>query len=221
MAEVWDRSKQSGTNLLMLLAIADFADDDGRAYPSVASLARKCRMKPRNAQTILANLRESGELTIRVGSGPKGTNLYRIPPLQGIAPLQDSAPMQRIAPEGAKDCAYPLQGIAPKPSVNHQEPSDSRAKGSDKSFDTFWERYPRKLAKQSAEKAWRKLKPSGDLLIDLMSALEKQKASPGWLKDSGQFIPYPATWLNDRRWEDEPTLITEAGNQSDLMRGAI
>lgn len=111
----------SATHLLMLLSIADFADDDGRAYPSVASLARKCRMKPRNAQTILAGLRESGELVIRMGEGPKGTNLYR------IQPLQDSAPLQRNAPGGAKDCAYPLQGIAPKPSVNHQEPPKGKA----------------------------------------------------------------------------------------------
>lgn len=122
MAEVWELSRHAGTHLLMLLAIADFADDDGRAYPSVASLSRKCRMKPRNAQTILAGLRESGELVIRMGEGPRGTNLYRIPPLQRIAPLQDSAPLQRNAPGGAKDCAYPLQGIAPKPSVNHHEP---------------------------------------------------------------------------------------------------
>ena len=120
MSEVWEYSRHDGTHLLMLLAIADFADDDGRAYPAVATLARKCRMKPRNAQTILATLRQSGELAIRMGEGPRGTNLYRIPPLQGLAPLQDSAPLQGIARRGAKDCANPLQGLAPKPSVNHQ-----------------------------------------------------------------------------------------------------
>lgn len=126
MAEVWEFSQHSGTHLLLLLAIADFADDNGRAYPSVASLARKCRMKPRNAQTLLASLRESGELVIRNGEGPKGTNLYRIQPLQKLAPLQDSAPLQGIARGGAKACANPLQGIAPKPSMNHQEPLNIR-----------------------------------------------------------------------------------------------
>lgn len=135
MAEAWEFSRHSGTHLLMLLAIADFADDDGRAYPSVASLARKCRMKPRNAQTLLASLRESGELVIRNGEGPKGTNLYRIPPLQRIAPLQDSAPLQGIARRGAKACAKPLQGIAPKPSVNHQEPSTNTSAQKNARFD--------------------------------------------------------------------------------------
>lgn len=120
MAEVWEKSRHSGTSLLMLLAIADFADDDGRAYPAVTSLARKCRMKPRNAQTILASLRASGELVVRHGEGPKGTNLYRIPPLQSLAPMQANAPLQSLAPTPAKECATPLQGVAPKPSVNHQ-----------------------------------------------------------------------------------------------------
>lgn len=32
MAEVWEHSHHAGTHLLMLLAVADFADDDGRAY---------------------------------------------------------------------------------------------------------------------------------------------------------------------------------------------
>jgi hypothetical protein len=62
MARVWEHSQQTGTHLLMMLAIADFADDDGRAYPSVNTLAKKCRMKPRNANVILAALRASGEL---------------------------------------------------------------------------------------------------------------------------------------------------------------
>jgi len=44
IGRVWDHSAASGSFLLMLLAIADFADDDGNAYPSVPTLARKCRM---------------------------------------------------------------------------------------------------------------------------------------------------------------------------------
>ena len=37
----------------------------------------------------------------------------------------------------------------------------------------------------------------------LLDAVEAQKRSPQWTRDGGQFIPYPATWLNQRRWEDE------------------
>lgn len=45
MAKVWELSANRGNDLLMLLAIADFADDDGNAYPSVQTLAHKCRMQ--------------------------------------------------------------------------------------------------------------------------------------------------------------------------------
>ena len=61
----------------------------------------------------------------------------------------------------------------------------------------------KKRAKQSALKAWEKLKPDDDLFTKIMQGLVRWKQSPDWLKDDGQFIPYPATWLNGRRWEDE------------------
>lgn len=78
ITRVWDYSALRGNDLLMLLAIADFADDDGNAYPAVATLAEKCRIQPRNANKILAALRESGELEVRQNEGPKGTNRYRV-----------------------------------------------------------------------------------------------------------------------------------------------
>jgi hypothetical protein len=78
MTEVWKKSVHSGTNLLMMIALADHSDDDGNSYPAVASLARKCRMQPRNANYILRALANSGELRILVNEGPRGTNRYRI-----------------------------------------------------------------------------------------------------------------------------------------------
>ncbi len=82
MARVWDGSNHSGSELLMLLALADFADDNGRAYPSITTLAIKCRTKPRYAIVLLDNLAASGELVVLKGQGPMGrggrTNLYRI-----------------------------------------------------------------------------------------------------------------------------------------------
>lgn len=70
-------------------------------------------------------------------------------------------------------------------------------------FNRFWAAYPKKKDKSGARKAWAKLKPSEELMQTMLSSLERQKASPQWQKDDGQFIPYPSTWLNRRRWEDE------------------
>lgn len=71
-------------------------------------------------------------------------------------------------------------------------------------FDRFWGAYPRKVSKADARKAFAKLNPDTELVEDMLRALDWQKRLPEWTKDGGQFIPYPATWLNARRWEDEP-----------------
>jgi len=71
------------------------------------------------------------------------------------------------------------------------------------SFSDFWAVYPKKKAKPEAEKAWKKLKPDEELFMRMVKAIDIQKKSPDWLKDNGQFIPYPATWLNGKRWDDE------------------
>lgn len=81
--------------------------------------------------------------------------------------------------------------------------SPSASDLTDDGFATFWERYPKKVAKPQAVKAWKKLKPSGQVLAELMAGLDRQKAGEQWQKGAGQFIPHPATWLNARRWEDE------------------
>jgi hypothetical protein len=78
----------------------------------------------------------------------------------------------------------------------------------DERFTRFWAAYPRKVAKEDARKRWDKLKPSEETLATMLETLKWQRQSSDWLKDGGQFIPYPASWLNDGRWQDEPTNIT-------------
>jgi len=70
-------------------------------------------------------------------------------------------------------------------------------------FDLFWKAYPKKKSKGQAERAWAKLRPDDELFQQIMSGLEKAKQSRDWKKNDGQFIPYPATWLNSKGWEDE------------------
>lgn len=70
-------------------------------------------------------------------------------------------------------------------------------------FESFWSMYPKKKAKQDARKAWDKLKVDGTLYTEIMRGLALHKKSRDWIKDDGQFIPHPASWLNGKRWEDE------------------
>lgn len=87
-------------------------------------------------------------------------------------------------------------------------PTPSKGNGTaDNGFEKFWQAYPKKLAKQEALKAWKKLKPNAELLRDVLNALEKWKNSAQWQENNGKYIPYPATWLNGRRWEDAPEQV--------------
>ena len=70
-------------------------------------------------------------------------------------------------------------------------------------FALFWQEYPRKAAKAAALKAWQKLNPSPDLVERILAHVREHKRSQDWLKDGGQFVPHPATFLNGRRWEDD------------------
>ena len=70
-------------------------------------------------------------------------------------------------------------------------------------FDLLWAQYPKKQAKAAAIKAFDKLAPSAELLDDLLQAVAKQRAWPQWTREGGQFVPMLATWINNRRWEDE------------------
>lgn len=82
-------------------------------------------------------------------------------------------------------------------------PPKSPQGGSVPGFDEFWAAYPKHMGKGNAEKAWEKLKPDAELVSCILSTIEKCKKSKQWNEDNGRFIPYPATWLNRKGWEDE------------------
>lgn len=73
-------------------------------------------------------------------------------------------------------------------------------------FLDFWEWYPKKVGKDAAYKAWIKLKPDYDLVVN---ALLWQRQSKQWQAEDGKYIPNPATYLNQGRWKDEaPTEVS-------------
>jgi hypothetical protein len=74
-------------------------------------------------------------------------------------------------------------------------------------FLIFWECYPLKVKKPKAEAAFLKLKPDRKLLDRMIEAIDGQKQTAAWRKNNGQFIPHPATWLNNRQWEDEVSVV--------------
>jgi len=70
-------------------------------------------------------------------------------------------------------------------------------------FEIFWKAYPKRKSKGQAEKAFAKINPDEQLLATMLATIEQAIKSVDWQKDDGKFIPYPATWLNAKGWEDE------------------
>lgn len=74
-------------------------------------------------------------------------------------------------------------------------------------FVAFFNLYPRKVKRAAALRAWVRIPMTAELREKIMSSLAAQCAGKDWRKiiNSGdlQYIPYPATWLTDKQWEDE------------------
>jgi hypothetical protein len=89
-----------------------------------------------------------------------------------------------------------------------KEPAEAEAS---LSFEDFWQAYPRKVGKKSAETAYKKIKPSQRLFAKMIETIEAFKKSKQWQDENGRFIPNPSTWLNQGRWDDEiPDPITQS-----------
>ena len=81
-------------------------------------------------------------------------------------------------------------------------------------FEKFWAAYPRKIGKAAARRAFAQT----DVPLEtLLAAIGEQKRSEQWRKEGGSYIPSPATWLSQGRWEDElPRPPGSGGQKADL-----
>ena len=127
---VWDRSEAGGSMRLLLLALADFADEDGLAWPSVATLAGRVGRTERRIQQLLAAAIDAGELQADRGGG-RGTSRYRLTP--GGHPIREPergakpiAPLGRSPrhPSGEARDTPAVKPFAPEPS---EEPTPEPA----------------------------------------------------------------------------------------------
>ncbi|NGO73469.1 helix-turn-helix domain-containing protein [Streptomyces sp. SB3404] len=77
---VWARSESRNGPRLVMLALADRADDDGFAWPSIEDLCERTKLSPRAVQKAISNLVELGELKVESGGGRRVRNRYTIIP---------------------------------------------------------------------------------------------------------------------------------------------
>lgn len=81
MTMVWESDRWEGTTLVMMLVLADFANDGGYCWPSVKTLAEKCRIQERQAKRIIRSLLNEDSPGIeqaRAGNGAGHSSMYRL-----------------------------------------------------------------------------------------------------------------------------------------------
>jgi len=124
MSAVWENPTIPATEKMVLLSLADHADDEGNCYPSIARLVERTGLKERAVQNAISRLKEGGFLTVEMNAGRRGTNLYIVHPTPAPnAPPHEMHPA-RDAPHPRTKCTpTPARG-APEPSVTINEPSE-------------------------------------------------------------------------------------------------
>lgn len=202
---VWRNSRASGGALLILLALADHANQDGEAWPSVPTMAKLVRLTERQVRKHIRKLLDLGEIT-GAGFGSKGVKRYRFswrPPVVGFPP-----PLSWSSPP-------PCPRVHPTPVVEFTqtfiEPSLEPPLNRNGDFEAWWNQVPRKVGKGEARKAYAAALKKADaptLLEGVMRyAAERASQDP-------KFTKHPASWLRAECWADDPAPRKPAPSRS-------
>ena len=132
MTHVWDHSPHHGTTLLMLLALADHANDDGLCWPSVPRLAARCRISERQAISVLQALEKAGDITIERGCGRGHASLYHVKG-EGDFTLSKKGEIQRkkgeVQRRKGEVAISPESPLEPPEEPKSEPPNDRSAQG--------------------------------------------------------------------------------------------
>ena len=190
---------------LLFIGLWNFADDQG--YLDYSPKRIKMQVFPGDdidVSRALARLHEDS--LIALYDSPQGLVLH-IPNWKKHQRISNPS-RARFEPGDLHECDWPTDTLARarEDSVRKGREGKGRDKNSSPSADAdegdrfpeFWARYPRKVAKQDAVKAWRKVTKTTDPQV-ILDGLARHQFS-----DEAKFIPYPASWLNAGQWADEP-----------------
>jgi hypothetical protein len=195
MTWVWANSPYSGERLLLHLALADFANDEGECFPSHGTLAKKARCSQGwVSQTIKQMIADSLiEIVVPAGQGRGKVGRYRL--LKGLTECDLSEPLGLTvaANRSHSDDSVPYL-------LNRHESSNTAT-----DFDRLWKCYPRKTAKGNSRRAFERVMKGSDApTVDvLIAAVERYASQFTTGKTDMNYCAHLATWLNGERWLDE------------------
>jgi len=166
----------------------------GDLATSYSNLAKELDMSIQNVRTALEHLKLTSEVTI------KSHNKYTIITISNYDKYQcDNTQANKQVTNNQQTTNKQLTTTK----EYKEYKNDKNVKNNNTSeFDLFWNEYPKKTSKADAKKAFDKAIKKTDI-NQIIEAIRIQKRSEQWQKENGQFIPYPATWLNKEKWSDE------------------
>ncbi len=154
--------------------------------------SRDTNTESREGESEKEELREVPRESAEAREEPRDAAQFRASPSPSLRSSPSPSPHfeEKTPPECPKKDTLAPQGAAA--GANHALDAD---------FDTFWQAYPNHQAKDPARRTFAKLRPPPELLERLLEAITEQKRGEQWQRD---IVPHAATWLNSRRWTDEP-----------------
>ena len=212
MSWAWSQ-KIEPTRKLILMALADHADDDGVCWPSMKKLADKCSVSRRTVLRNINALKEDGIISSshrHREDGSMSSSKYVIHADNQSHPLR-----QNVTPP------CDTHDTPPATRVSHHEPSlqpSIRIKDIDH-FEEFWVQCPRRIGKGAARKAFKTALTKASF-TEIMAGMHRHAAAVDG--SDIKYVPHPATWLNAERWSDqnEPSNKAQgksAGNHGDIF----
>jgi hypothetical protein len=192
---------------LVLIKLADNANDQGECWPSYQHIADQCEIGRSTVKLHIRELEKAGFLRreYRRKGELNQSNVFHLSLDGGSNPAPGGGSPDN--PPGAGDNPGGGAGAAPRTSHSYEPVKEPKTLCTSEvelaeAFEVFWKLYPNKKSKKDARKAWEKLKPSAELRQTLMTALGSHRLSRDWTKDDGQYVPMASTWLNGERWTD-------------------
>lgn len=211
LAWAWKTTTGSSGQRLVLLALADTANDTGECWPGVEHLADKTLISERQVRRHLDALERLGLLTRRRRRRPDGnlgTYRYQLAMTSGHPRPVDQRTSTTALPDihdRPTGHPRPVDHRTPTSAQNHHYRTTSEpSENTPSPFDAFWNAFPRKVGKPTAQRAYNQHVDDHTAVMAGLTAWVTYWAT----LDNQQYVPHPTTWLNRHGWLDQPPAPT-------------
>lgn len=217
MQEVWDNARVTQGTLLVLLSLADSADEKSReCWPAISTIAAKSRLSERQVQRCITELQEAGIVVVTANAGRSGSNLFRIQEVTKWRGDKMSGGDAHVTGGVTPMSPGGVTPMSPKPSLRTINEPSTRESDDDlfsaksietpkvdkaeEAFNRFWAVYPKKSGKPAAHRNFLRAVKAGADPETIIAAAERYASSDSVLRG---FAKHPQGWLTDERWNDE------------------